>query len=540
MTRPNPETAYAALRSRLQRLRLLNPDLSETELNEIYRLAGEAGGKHVAQVCHLTEELIERYLESPQKTMAAMVLEEFFDYIQASARLLVAEGEIRQPNPPETDREEEPPSMALVLRTGFSSLDSCRVLNRARVPRELVKAVDACRRRNELVGSVIEYSLKTAQLMDLEAAGQWQLDYLRRHRKELDPDIVRDFLNAWLGRESSRPEMLAWAEEWSADEDLLEQWPEVIRKADRLLFLHALKAWQRSFPARNSSLAHLSLLIRRKKLGDDPVLTWLNAALIDIGESVRTFMGLDRTRTGQNENGEKQWRSAAMLKEITRIESLFTPLMLAANLILSVPNGAYRFAVAFFGLVGKGREEWEQRLLQLAETAVRRMFLRGLKERRKPIEIIRKLTFGDETALARLRGELDWTTESFDSLEQREKVTRHLAFFYASYREPKLLAAEVAQRYRNLMRLMHEDNLRRVLLPEHFEILREADIIRDLSAVAGDARRFLGRRRALETDLEEMVAAEMDFVRGIRRLRLRIVHQLLSEQRGEAQPPGAR
>ena len=99
--------------------------------------------------------------------------------------------------------------------------------------------------------------------------------------------------------------------------------------------------------------------------------------------------------------------------------------------------------------------------------------------------------------------------------------------YYASYRESELLADEVARRYRNLMRLMHEDHLRRVLTEEHAKDVLAKGILRDPSSVASDARRFLTRRRALESTLEELVAAEMEFVQSIRTRRLGLIHRLL-------------
>jgi hypothetical protein len=146
------------------------------------------------------------------------------------------------------------------------------------------------------------------------------------------------------------------------------------------------------------------------------------------------------------------------------------------------------------------------------------------------VEIIQRLTFGDRDVCLKLFGMLDWATKQFDSLEQRELVVRHLAVFYASYLEPKLMAEEIVRRYRNLMRLLHEDNLRRMLEPEHLREVLELGIVRELASVAADARRFLTERRALENSLEEMVAAQMDFSRSVRRRRLRLIRGMLVDR----------
>jgi hypothetical protein len=359
--------------------------------------------------------------------------------------------------------------------------------------------------------------------MDADRAVEWQLGFLESRRGRLDPDVVRDFLNAWLALDPAPRRVLAWAEQWSGDSDLLNQWPYVVRLADRLLCRHALDRWRGGAAPRNALLAHLHLLVQARKRDEDRLLAWLEKALLQIGDSVARFLDLN----AGIESDVEEWRSAALVAEIRRIEALFTPALLLADLILASPNGPRRFAIALFGLAGEGRRRWEDKLLALAGDAVRRTFLRDLRHGRKPVDTIRRLTFGDETAFLRMYGALNWETESFDSLDQRDRVVAFLAHFYASYREPQLLAAEVSRRYRNLMRLLHEDHLRRVLRPDHFREVGASSVIPELSSLAADARRYLAKHRSLESELEELVAAEMDFVAGIRLRRLRVIHGLL-------------
>lgn len=523
----NAEQAFRQLSEEMRRLMLLNPDVAEIDLENMLTLARNVGRDYVEPIAALIGEVIEYYLKNPTKVLSGLILAEYFQYIEQSARLLSEAGEI-VPSPLREKPESE--SVALVFREQLSSLDLCKVINRAGIPRELTKAVEACRRRNELLDSVVEYGLLILQHMDADAAQHWQLRYLTEHRTGLDPDIVRDFLSAWLALDTIRPECLIWVEQWSADADLLDQWPMVVKKADRLLLRHALDAWQQKSLPTNGSLAHLALLVRRKRTDDERLLSWLNNALVDVGKSVLTFMEMGRQ--GMDNNIPQEWYSAMIVREIKRLESLLVPVMLTANLILSQPNGAYSLAIAFFGLVGEGKAAWEKRLNKLAQDVVRRAFLRAAKAGRPPMEIIEKLTFGDAQALHHLGGQLDWKSERFDSLKQRELVVEHLAYFYASYREPQLLGGEISRRYRNLMRLLHEDNLRRIVLPEHLEQLQTSTTIRDFSGMIAAARRFLSQRRALENALEEMVSAEMDFEQSVRQLRLRIVHGLLFESSG--------
>jgi len=513
---------YKALRDEILPLFRLNPDFTDTEVAAIYRLAEQVGGKHFDEFAGMTERIIRLYLESPPKAAEQQILAEYFHHIDRSARLLAAKGEV---NLESQAALQEGQSVALVGQHVMTSLDWCKVVARADVPKGLVLARDACQRRNDLLFSVMEYMLVILQLIDFDKALAWELDYLEKHRGQLDPDFVRDLLNAWLRAESLPPPALHWAEIWSADENLTQQWPMVVKKADRLLRNYALRRWRQGRTEKTSGSLHLRRIIERHLKDDGRLLRWLEAGITEIGESVHFFVSSMNREEAPPE--AREWRGAAMLREIKRIDGLFMPILLLADLILAVPDGAYRFALAFFGLLGTGRKQWEEKLLAHAERVVRRTFVRYLGQDKTPVDIINTLSFGDEDMRLKLMGELDWITKQFDSVDQREKVVRQLAIYYASYREPQLLAAELARRYRDLMRVLHEDNLRRVLTSEQFDEAGDLSVLRDLTSVAAAARRFLTHRRALETTVEEMVAAELDFGRTIRRRRLVFIHQLL-------------
>jgi hypothetical protein len=517
------QQAFEELRRRLDRLLPLNPDLGVVELQELYDLADAAADERFPDIAAFAEGLIERYLESPAKQITEQTLAEYFHELNRSARLLAASGAVGKA-PPLASAEQQ--SVALVPRELYSPLEWCRVLCTVEVPRDLLKAVEACRRRSELVTTVLEYVFVAMQRLDAEQALRWQLGYLDAHRGRLDPDVVRDLLNAWLTRPTLPRPALAWAENWSADQNLLQQWPYVVRRADRLLCRHALEAWVARTPARNPLVQQLQRLVRQQGANDRTLLAWLKTALTEIGESILRFVSLSRP-AGPTETATPTWRSAAIVREILRIEGLFTPILLTADRILDVPDGAYSFAVAFFGLVGKGRQQWDAKLKRLAEDAVRQAFLRDLRDGVSPLRTIEKLTFGNGEALEWATGELDATTLQFDSVRQREGVVRFLSVFLASYREQELLGGEVLRRYRSLMRLMHEDHLRRTLAPEHFDEVMQRSILRDLASVAAESRRYLCRRRALENSLPELVAGEMEFIQGIRRRRLRLIRTLL-------------
>jgi len=522
------QQAFNELQQRLRRLLSLNPDLGVADLQDLHALADAADGRRFGELAAFAEELIQHYLASPQKRIATEVLREYFAALDQSARLLAARDQISRDARQATPAEQ---SVAMVPRQLYTPLEWCRVLDALEMPRETIRAVEACRRRNELVETVLECLFGVMLRVDAEKAWSWQLAFLEAHRGDLDADVVRDILNAWHTRPTVPRPALAWAEAWSADQNLLQQWPHVVRRADRLLCRHALEAWSRETTARGPALARLQILIRDRRTDDRTLLAWLKSALADIGEAILRFVSLSRSVSAEGAEAHP-WRSGAIVREILRIEGLFTPVLLIADRILDVPEGPYTFAVAFFGLVGRGRDQWEGKLLRLAEDAVRRAFLQGLRDGIPPQQTITTLTFGNREAREWALNELDAATLQFDSLRQRERVVRFLAVFYASFREHDLLGGEILRRYRSLMRLMHEDHLRRCLEPEHFAEVMQRSILRDLAAVAAEARRYLARRRALQSSLPELVAADIEFTQGIRRRRQHRIHRLL-----ESPPP---
>ena len=89
----------------------------------------------------------------------------------------------------------------------------------------------------------------------------------------------------------------------------------------------------------------------------------------------------------------------------------------------------------------------------------------------------------------------------------------------AETRQHRLLAMEIQKRYRRLMRVLHPDSLGRLLAPEQLAGLGDTAVWPEMMAVAAAAKRFIERRRDLSQQVEEWVAAELGFVREIRRRR---------------------
>ena len=252
-------------------------------------------------------------------------------------------------------------------------------------------------------------------------------------------------------------------------------------------------------------------------MDDERLLSWIRRALNSIGDSVQQFMMLEKAKMGC------EWKALSLTRELTYISDLYVPIMLVADQVLVLPEGGSQLAMAFMGLAGKALEEWENWLAKMSERAVIRKIMLDMKNRRPIVDTIRLLTFGDQAAFNAAFAELDLATEKFDSIAQRDKVAALLAIYYASYRRSKLLGVEIASRYRNLMRMIHDDFLGQHLDPSQLELVHASGILQEIASVASEARHFLGRRSAEENSLEQLMAAKMNFERFVRNKRIMLI-----------------
>ncbi len=507
------------LRSQVSRLFSLNPEMTRGEMLELFEVASTLQESAFDEFAREADRLLEQYLRAPVKCAEKRLFAEYFRYIHTSARLLSAKQEI----PEESVSDENPVhSMALVDPKLYSSLGWCKVVSNADLPQSIVKAVDACRRRNDLVDSVLEPMFIVLQRISPARAVEWQLRYLETNKGSLDPDVARDLLRAWRMLDTLPSAVFEWMLKWSMDENLRRQWPSVADEADALLRHHSLRRWK---PDRTNAESLLLLsIISQSSRNTARYHAWLHNSIAEMSASISFFVSLCRL---DEQPTLTQWQQAAMMKEIQKVERLFPLILLLADLLLSSVDGAQKFAMALFGLSGPGKSAWEKQLVQLSERAVLLHFLRALRNNRPPMQVIESFSFGDPQIVHETAKELNLVTRQFDSLKQRDVVVKRLAVYYASYREPQLTANEIARRYRQLMRLVHEDNLRRVLTPDQFAEIAESNVLRELASVAADARKFLAMRRALELSLEEILAAEFDFCYRIRQRRHRFMRELL-------------
>ncbi len=504
------------LAEKLAALRSLNPDTARMLRGELLELAGRTGPAGFGETAAFAEQLADEYAASPWKRAESAALRDYFTRLERAAeqRKLAVAGEPEEAGDPAVAGS----SVSLVPAHLFSGADWCRLHAAAEIPDRLLAAVDAAQNRNRWVESVLETIFLILQELDGARAMEWQLAFLGERRGRLDADTVRDLLSAWERLKALPPPAVEWLLDWSADEGLGRQWPVVVGLADRLLRRIALKNWREAGPgAKHAGIAHLQKLTDDGRLDDGALENWLASGLGEIGERVPYFLSFSAEEAP--DAAADDWRRTALFREVRALGVYFVPVLLLADIPLRVPGGANRFALAFFGLGRAGMAQWRRRLDALAEKAVRRMFLAGLKEGERPADTIRKLGEGDSALCEKLLAMLDLATGQFDSLAQRDKVVARLATHYLNLREHRLLATEIQRRYRRLMRVLHPDSLGRLLTPEQLAELGGAGVCTEMMAVATAAKRFVERRRDPEQQVEEWVAADLEFTREIRRRR---------------------
>lgn len=509
----------------LRRLEELNPDIPERERRQAEEWAAQCvPAEDFAAVAATVERLIILYNAAPAMQVGQAVLREYFQALEDCAHRLIEAGQIRGGSAEETGTACTAVP-ALCRQSGGNALEHCMILNRADIPEALSNAADAFRRRVEVVDTVFGLGMDLLWRIDETSFQQWAVDYLARHEGRVNPEVMRDFLSVMRKCGVLRPELLERLFEWCGDFTLLEHWPVVTRHADRLLGRLAVERWcLRCGQPKTGPLAHLKLLVRGRRLGENELQKWLSATLLNFGEGVERFIAL---KLDDSPEGEA-WRRTVLLSELRTLAALYPVIMVNCDHLLTEPDGAAKMAMAFLGIVGRGLREWEERIARTSEKAILRSFLYDLREGRKPTATIRRYTFGDDTAFQQICNQLDLVSQRFDSLAQRDAVIRKLAVYYASYRRGPLLGIEVAKRYRHLAKILHVDFLKQFLSDAEMVQLRRDGFLEALYNIAAVARRFLDRRRALEMNIEEIAAAQMEFIAETRHRRLAAIRQIMA------------
>lgn len=505
--------------------RTLNPELVGMIENELYQIGPELGTDYFADAVAFGEELVGFYTESPVKRAEGEVLGEYYFFLDRASKQLQAAGDLPREN---GSGHGSATTMALVPKEFYDASKWYTLTAKASVPRDIVHAVDALRRRNELVSSVIEPYFKFLLLLDRDKAFAWQLELCADQEKPIDPDVARDLIRVWRAETELPATAIECVEAWSSDVRALRHWPAVVEAADSLLRKQALLKWLAGQSGQTQQMRRLKFLAPFDD--QDRLLRWLKQIIAGMGVSVNFFIQESEKNTGKDgTHADAEWRQNALFRELVWLEQMLTPMILLGDLILSAPDGAFDFAMSVFGFTQEYKKSWEGILEKQCREAIRRCFLTDLKRSRTPVETIKRLCFDDADFEQEILAELDIVTEDFDSMGQRAIAVEKLTAIYSSYREQPLLNTEIGRRYRRLMRVLHEDSLRRFLTAEQLQTVMNGmrGILLDLSMIASESRKFLSIRRSLDLTTEEILAAEMDYVQSVRVLRASYIHRLM-------------
>lgn len=511
---PFADRLYGALQGFLE----LNPEAACLQTPRLFQLAVEVDPADFPRFADFANRLLNDYVDSPWKRSGRTALNEYGQIVQLTARLLDgAEGKGEE-TPPDTTA----PDTLLPVAREATAEQWCRILGQTTPPAELSRAAEAYRRRNTHVGTVLEPMFAILQLIDDRQAFEWGLALANQAGGSLDPDVIRDLLKAWNRHPKPPHRVLDQACAWSADTGLQREWPGVIHQADLLLRRAWLQRWRATSTPRNRQLRALVVLVDRDRVKTRELLSWQDSTLNALGEALDFFVRVTRppAEDEESQTPDRAWARAAAEREIDTIEELFPIVILLSDVVLGTPDGPARLAQIFFGFTPHGKERWRTALIEYSERVVRRLFLNALREHQPAEPIIRALSFRDESLFNELLGSVDQSTRQFHNLADRDYVVRRLAVYYASFRETEFFGREITRRYRQLMRMLHEDSLRALLSPEIARRVTGSDALRELAALASEARRFLARRRDLSMPLHDLLAAEQQFSEHMRAHRI--------------------
>ncbi|MFW6367372.1 MAG: hypothetical protein ACOC0L_01770 [bacterium] len=520
----------ARLHAEVDELFTLNPDRADMRREHMIALAEQCPADCFEQFSERAKALVDSYLKAPWKAAGRSILDQYFEAVSRSAQRLIDQGELTDTalKSGTDEKDGERSRQALQPLRNADAKEWPRIMDEARIPQTLSAAADAYRNRASRVSGVLELMFRILLRIDRDAAFDWQMSLADRQRDNPDPELIRDLLRAWHTALPLPRDVCERVLTWSTLPELLRDWPAVVRQADALLQRTALELLAASPTPSNSHLRLLHTLAGDSRPSRAELRRWLDVALQSLGETIEFFVRMaDLTPERECEGAlcRSDWSRAAVVRELESIEALYPRLLLLADLVLRTPDGAANFAYSLFGFTEEGWRRWREGLETYAREVINHQFLRNLREQRSVAPIIERLTFGNENLLLKLKGHLDLMSGQFLSIADRDAAARELAPYYASFREQEFLAREITRRYRRLMRVLHADNLNRII-GDQAERFVESRALRELSSLAAEARAYLGHRRNLHAPLEDTLAAEADFIYTIRRQRADVIRRM--------------
>ncbi|MFW6414171.1 MAG: hypothetical protein ACOCZS_02610 [Verrucomicrobiota bacterium] len=533
------ESSYQRLHEYFNRLLSLNPYREDVNHADMLAAASDLSAEYFDEFRQRFEELLDTFLGAQWKKNEQAVISKFISHIEHADHQLREKVEKEKENRGgehgygEAESANSASSVALVSCRHFRSADWLRALNKGDVPQPLLRAVDAAIQRNRLLPSILRPAFGALHAIDSDAAFEWELAYLENKSGQLDPDVLRALLQNWRQQKAGvEPhEAVEWALRWSTNANLRRQWPAVVEEADIWLRDLTARRWLIRQSERSETIVFLQRLFRRQSVQEQDYWRWIEAAIADLGIEIRRFTSLSAAASRHHDPEEKEKIQRALLHRLKSMNRLFIALIIVSDLLPRMPDGAYRLALALFGISHTHLQTWRQRLQENAFSIIQKIFLDNLKNQETPLETIKKFTFGDHQLYQHLANHLDIVSKNFTSMEDRDAVTETLAVNYASFRENELLDKNISRRYRHLMAALHEDNLHRLFNESQYREISSLQTLFDAFSLAASARHFLKIYRSLDTSVAALLGAEEDFLYEVKKLRTRLIGRLFSVSR---------
>ena len=504
-------------------IRSLNPDRVQSIESELLELAKCEPPSVFEDAIRFVNQIIASYKHSPIKQAQQQLFTQYFNLVEKHERIKLISGDEERSA---KNRIETTQAFALVPQQDYDSLEWFQRLASIQISSPLSAAIDAAQRRNILQNTVFETLFRFIQTLDRQRAFQWQLSLCCSKDELIDPDIARDLLRAWQVESELPKNVLRQVLDWSNNEQQHRHWPKIIQEADRLLRRHSLTAWKHKMPLGS---AHMETLKGMTPFKDEvSLLSWVHQSLNALGDSVDHFI---RLAEKHHRVCPDKWRRFLLHRELEMVYELIDPFLLLSDLLFNSPDAASTLAYAIFAIHPERKEQWQEELAVNCKRIIRQAFLKDLKQGRKPLATISRFCLGDKEFTTEIHQQLDGVTEDFSSLEQREHIEGRLAIIYSSYLFQIMLQKEVIRRYHRMMQLLHHDNLQRLFGPSSSFARIEKQLgttLLELSTIASESRKYLHIRQRLEKENEEIIAAELAFIKHIRKLRSQRIRGLLA------------
>lgn len=507
-------------------LATLNPDALSMPRSQVMSRAREVPESAFNTVAEGVLELVEKYNGTPLKTGQRAVLQKFLAAVgETSLRLKLSAGGGDERPPPDSELAGR---LLPVRRQSMSQWP--RLMSALEIEDELHRAVDACTNRNESVPTALSIAFEVLFAVDPGQAFEWTIERLDDCPGFADPEVLRDLIAVWNSQNEIPSAAGRAVVDLVDDSRLTRFWPGTELQTNRLLRFLALRSLSQRFSSNRADRQAMDKILQRGTgaIGERYLDRWLDSAVERLGRHVASFIAC-ANRVG-DAGTPAELRAMArrqLFTDVRAVNSLHPAILVGADLLLKRGDGAHLLALAFLGVDRKHLANWRNNLFERSAQLIRRMFLEDLRDRRTSIDTIRKLCLGDDLLYTVLYMKLDLLTRQFGSVADREAAIKVLAANYASFRERDLLAEKIRAHYRYLTRLLHSDSLRRLVPEDELERMGALEYLPQALSRAAESRRYLEGRRALDTPVEDMCAAELNFEEELRAARASILRNLL-------------